>query len=359
MPDFPWVTPNEFIRRFGSDIHAIDHRTPIGRWTELGRLDIVYKVSNNDTLVFRRRGVSRMPGVDEDPGRPPPPAHFFKSMSSQRTEVRREKKAREERHASMGSRRSSAFPSMAPQTSVSYLATTAADDDGGSSDIEVSEITDHQGYMMRVSGGSISHAGTTPYEHIDCTNVGSRSPSPMMVDPWPPSAHESSPTTPSNALPLTHSELPSLPPLWFPDSSLSASPGQPNAYAPSSSPTSLKHYSTPPSPTQSSQSSLCSQPASRPQKELPWHHGLYCIDVVDGFERMASRSLKGLSKAERFKAAFAGRRYAETTIRNAQNQWTRASNSTKEAALAAGCTTPGLWRVFSAQNPIKNKRSKF
>ena len=72
---------------------------------------------------------------------------------------------------------------MASQTSISYLATTAANDDGGSSDIEVSEITDHQGYMMRVSGGSISHADTTPYKHINCTNIGSCSPSPMMVDP--------------------------------------------------------------------------------------------------------------------------------------------------------------------------------
>lgn len=53
MPDFPWVKPDEFICRFGSDITAIDHRTPIGRWVELGRLDIVFKVANNDTLVFR------------------------------------------------------------------------------------------------------------------------------------------------------------------------------------------------------------------------------------------------------------------------------------------------------------------
>ena len=53
MPDFPWVKPEEFIHRFGSDITTIDHHTPIGQWVELGRLDIVYKVSNNETLVFR------------------------------------------------------------------------------------------------------------------------------------------------------------------------------------------------------------------------------------------------------------------------------------------------------------------
>jgi hypothetical protein len=300
-----------------------------------------------------------MPGIDEDSGRPPPPAHFFKSKSSQRTEVRKEKKAREERCTSMGPQCLSAFPSMAPQTSLSYLATTAADDGSGSSDIEVSEIMDHRGHMKRVSDGSISHVDATPYKPVDLSiNVSSCSPSPMIVDPWPPSACRSSPTMPSDAPPLTHSKLLSSPPLWFPDSSLSASPEQPNGYVLSSSPTSLKHYPTSSPPTQSSQSSLCSQPASRPQKELPWHHGLYCIDVVDGFKRMASRSLKGLSKVERFKAAFAGRHYAETTVRDAQNQWTRASNSTKEAALAAGRTTQGLWRVFSAQNPIKNKRSK-
>jgi len=73
---------------------------------------------------------------------------------------------------------------------------------------------------------------------------------------------------------------------------------------------------------------------------------------------MTSRSLKGLSKAEQFKAAFAGRRYAETTIRDAQNQWAWASNTAKEVALHASHLTNGLWHVFAAQHPIKNQKSK-
>jgi len=52
MPDFPWVKPEEFIHHCGSDIVTINHRTAIGRWVELGRLDIVYKVPNNDTLIL-------------------------------------------------------------------------------------------------------------------------------------------------------------------------------------------------------------------------------------------------------------------------------------------------------------------
>ena len=142
MPDFPWVKPEEFIHRFGSDITAIDHRTPIGRWVELGRLDIVYKVSNNETLVFRRCGVHCMPGIDNEVDQIlclPPPAHFFKSMSSQRTQVRKEKKVREESRAVPVSGHPLTFLSVTPRPS-----TPAFNNDGGSSDIEVSEITDHR-----------------------------------------------------------------------------------------------------------------------------------------------------------------------------------------------------------------------
>jgi hypothetical protein len=81
------------------------------------------------------------------------------------------------------------------------------------------------------------------------------------------------------------------------------------------------------------------------------------VDVVDGFEKMGNISLKGLSKSERFDIAFPGRRYADSTVRDAQTQWARANNSAKEAAIAAGRTTSGLWRVFSAQHPIKHRKS--
>jgi hypothetical protein len=154
MPDFPWVKPKEFIHRFRSDITTIDHRTPIGRWVELGQLDIVYKVSNNETLVFRRRGVHHMPGINDEVGqslRPPPPAHFFKLMSSQRTQVCKEKKACEECNATMGSGCRSAFLSMPPSPclSASYLTAATANCDNSSSDIEVSKIEDFYASMKR------------------------------------------------------------------------------------------------------------------------------------------------------------------------------------------------------------------
>jgi hypothetical protein len=72
---------------------------------------------------------------------------------------------------------------------------------------------------------------------------------------------------------------------------------------------------------------------------------------------MGSKSLKGLLKAERFNKVFPGRHYVDSTVRDAQKQWTRASNSAKETALAYGRSSSGLWRVFSAQHPIKNRKS--
>jgi hypothetical protein len=386
MPDFPWVTPNEFIRRFGPDIHAIDHRTPIGWWTELGRLDIVYKVSNNETLVFRRRGVHRMPGIDDELGqtlRPPPPAHFFKSMSSQRTQVRKEKKAREERNATMGSGRRSAFLSMppSPRSSV-YLTATTANGDDSSSDIEVSEIEDLHAPMKRARESSTSRENTFPFKrikggssdievsevthrdlnkrtrgryesHVDAfsytraessrdidpssSSIFNQSPSPMIVDSQDLSVFE--------VPPYMHTRPPSSDNSDLPPSSPIPSPDQQNDDTNSSPPSSLP--------------SLPSQPPnlSRPKKDVTWHHGLYCVDVVNGFERMGSKSFKGLSKAERFNKVFPGRHYADSTVRDAQKQWTRASNSAKETALAYGRSSDGLWRVFSAQHPIKNRKS--
>jgi hypothetical protein len=94
------------------------------------------------------------------------------------------------------------------------------------------------------------------------------------------------------------------------------------------------------------------------KKDLPWHHGLYCIDVVNGLERMNSKSLKGLPKVERFTAAFPGCCYVDSTVHDTQTQWAQASNTTKEAALTTEQTTQGLWHVFSAQHSIKTRRSK-
>jgi len=417
IPDFPWVKPDEFIHRFGPDITAVDHRTAIGRWVELARLDIVYKVANNDTLIFRRRGVHRMPGIDDEVGQirhPPPPAHFFKSMSSQRTQVRKEKKAREESRAAPVSGQVSAFPSVPPRPS-----TPAFDNDGRSSDIEVSEIMDNHNLMKRAHDGEVSHPDARTHKRVKPSvragrlSFASRLPSPTTIDSWAPFTHEeplytypgalssanststtidswapfapeeplySNPGAPSSANststtidswapfapeePLytnpgasssANSTSPPSSPLWFPDSSMSPSAEQPSYRATPSPPSSFEQS---PLLSMPSLSPSRSPPRSVPKKDLPWHHGLYCTDVVDGLERMDSRSLKGLSKADRFAIAFPHRRFADSTVRDAQTQWARASDSAKEAALAAGKTTQGLWRVFSAQHPIKTRKSK-
>ena len=363
MPDFPWVKLDDFIHRFGQDIVAIDHRSPIGWWVELGRMDIVYKVSNNETLIFRRRGVRRMPGIDDEVGQirqPPSPAHFFKGISGQRTAVRMERKARERNGLVVGSR---CGPS--PLHS----------DDGGSSDVEVSEITDgrvlmgHTGIQSSADvisskhsqpsdGGSsdievvetgsdfLSQAHNSDTSHSHALFRGSSgSSSPITVDsPTPsPPVMQSRPPSSADSDPQTYS------PLVFAGSSCPTSPEQSNYCMDSSPSPSLS--ALPP------QSSNGIPPKSRPKKDLPWHHGLYCVDVVDGFEKMGCTSLKGLSKSERFDTAFPGRHYAGSTVCDAQKQWERASNSAKEAAIAAGRTTSGLWRVFSAQHPIKQQKS--
>lgn len=68
----------------------------------------------------------------------------------QRTQVRKEKKAREERNATMGSGRRSAFLSMPPSPCSSvYLTATTANGDDSSSDIEVSEIENLHAPMKR------------------------------------------------------------------------------------------------------------------------------------------------------------------------------------------------------------------
>jgi len=162
MPDFPWVKPEEFIHHCGLDIVAIDHNTAIRRWVELGCLDIIYKVSNNNTLIFRRRGVCNMPGIDEgiDGTHPTPPQHFFRAISSQRTAVRQEKKAREQ--AQEVTREASPFPSMAPcpLSLLSYHSTPAADGDCSSSNIEVSEVMDHCDLTRSARGSHLSSRST-------------------------------------------------------------------------------------------------------------------------------------------------------------------------------------------------------
>jgi hypothetical protein len=357
MPDFPWVKPEEFIHRCGSDIIAIDHRTTIGRWVELGRLDIVYKVSNNETLVFRRRGVCDMPGIDEgiDGTHPPPPPHFFKAISSQRTAVRQEKKARERpqevtreaspflpmapRPLSLLSyhstpekkarerpqevmREASPFLPMAPRplSSLSYHSTPAAGSDCGSSDIEVSEVMDHRD-LMQSAHGSSSSSVVKVHKNMNNTlaKQGHNSPSPIHTHSYnrssssnfsrstsPVTIHSSPPLMSSRSLYAMDRDTPSSPSLSFPESSASTFPEQSDNDAYSSPPSSLPSL-PPPSP-----SGCLSK--SRPKKDLPWHHGLYCVDVIDGFEQMGSQSLKGLSKAERFKIAFPLRRFAATPI---------------------------------------------
>jgi hypothetical protein len=298
MPDFPWVKPEEFIHRCGSDIVAIDHHTAIGRWVEPGRLDIVYKVSNNDTLIFRRRGVCDMPGIDEgiDGTHPTPHQHFFKAISSQRTAVRQEKKARE--RAQEVTREASLFPSMAPHplSSLSYHSTPAADGDRSSSDIEVSEVMDHCDLTRSACGSSSSsvikvhkkmnntlmkqgHNSTSPirahsYNHSDSSNF-SRSTSPITI-------HLSPPLMSSQSLYAIDQDAPSSPSISFSESSASTFPEQSDNDADSSPPSSL-----PSLPPQSPSDCLSK---SRPKKDLPWHHGLYCVDVING-QPVTQRSL--------------------------------------------------------------------
>jgi len=85
-------------------------------------------------------------------------------------------------------------------------------------------------------------------------------------------------------------------------------------------------------------------PASSPAP-APWPAGMYVVDMVEGFNNMASTSLKGLNREERFRRIFQ-RDYYPSTYDTQARKFKSATPSQLEMGIKAGRTTDGLWTVW-------------
>jgi len=67
MPAYPYVNFEPLLPRFGHAITAIQHHVfPQLVWTSVGRLNHVFNVEKVKTIILRRKGVTKMPGLNEE-----------------------------------------------------------------------------------------------------------------------------------------------------------------------------------------------------------------------------------------------------------------------------------------------------
>lgn len=79
-----------------------------------------------------------------------------------------------------------------------------------------------------------------------------------------------------------------------------------------------------------------------------WPHGMYTVDMVDGFLKMDNPMLisRFPSQSDRFEDVF-GCKYKQSTYGDQKRRWKRATEQQRQAALGAGrSTTLGLWSTF-------------
>ena len=107
-----------------------------------------------------------------------------------------------------------------------------------------------------------------------------------------------------------------------------------------------------PAPSSPSLSILSSPPCHQPhrQKQLPWHHGLYCVEFADGLQCMDQ---SGLSQKDAFSEAFLDCPWVRRTFQDNKRQWLEIATPTaRYKAIMAGRTSKGLWSRFSKAHPI-------
>jgi hypothetical protein len=80
MPAYPYINFEPLLPRFGPNINAIQHHVfPQLVWTSVGRLNHIFNVEKVKTIILRRKGVTKMPGLNEEVERvqkPLLPPHF-------------------------------------------------------------------------------------------------------------------------------------------------------------------------------------------------------------------------------------------------------------------------------------------
>jgi hypothetical protein len=80
MPAYPFVNFEPLLPWFGRDISAFQQYVfPQLVWTSVGRLSHCFNVEKMKTIILRCKGVTDMPGLDEEVGhiqKPPVAPHF-------------------------------------------------------------------------------------------------------------------------------------------------------------------------------------------------------------------------------------------------------------------------------------------
>lgn len=89
----------------------------------------------------------------------------------------------------------------------------------------------------------------------------------------------------------------------------------------------------------------------------PWHQGLHCVEVAQGFELMDSPKLSGLSMETHFREAFPGRPFKQRTVQDNRAQWFKLSGvEEKDMWIQRGLETGGLWSSYMREHKMKESR---
>lgn len=342
--------------------------------------NFLFSVKYGKPVVLRRDGVTQIPSFDEDwerANRSTAPTDYHADITSVRRSFRAD--ISQHKKVSKGNTKtssSSSGPSLTthapsanasapralPSTPPSSIASPMLDSD---SEIEVSG-----NIHFTPTGTSITFLKRTASLSSSDDQNAKRPrylPPPHFSPPADDSSSISSPSLPPRAkraakqgrsngqltkqIGYAPPPLPSSPPLQFPSvspygSSRISSVGR---RSPASS-----SYMRSPSP--SSESPTPPMHSSRPRKENPWHHGLYCVEFAEGLSAM---EVNKLSQEEAFHDAFPNRPWVRRTFQDNKKQWLDlASPSDRSAAVSAGRTCQGLWCRFSKLHPIPKSSKK-
>ena len=86
-----------------------------------------------------------------------------------------------------------------------------------------------------------------------------------------------------------------------------------------------------------------------------WPRGFYTLDVVKCFEACEANPTQ---PAESIFQKFFNVPFRRSTFYENKKRWQLAPQAAKDAALAAGHSTAGLWAKFAAANPAKRADTK-
>jgi hypothetical protein len=353
MPAYPYINFEPHLSWFGRNITAFQHHVfPQLVWTSVGRLNHVFNVEKVKTIILRRKGVTDMPGFDEEVDRVQKPLitpHYRNNFTAEKKAVRIELSRRKsllevpdvsnskvDRYLMDGDNFSDVWI-VEPTSSASTASLGPPYKNRGRR--EPTEATRYSKHARRSTGQRFAaHASSPPLSspvsvlEISCRQR-SNSPSPLLV-----------------ASSSSSSSVVTYPPL----------PARSRSVSPEESPVMI---SLPLTRTRTTSSSSSQHPdvsvhvtEKRPRK-VYWHTGLHCLEVAAGIAKMASLEVRGLNKAERFTFAFGPNcRYCERTFQDAEKQWRLASHKDREDAIQLGLTPGGLWKVFSRKHPVKNRK---